>query len=62
MDTFLFWKKATLLLPSKILEQAGLMSPPITQLMHELNRAGLNLNSEIITLDEAEKEICKILT
>ena len=46
----------------KILQQAGLMPPPITQLMQELNRAGLQVSTEIITLDEAEKEICKILT
>ena len=46
----------------KILAQAGLMPPPITQLIQELNRAGLKIDTEIITLDEAEKEICKILT
>lgn len=46
----------------KILEQAGLMSPPITQFMQELNCTGLKVDTEIITLDDAEREICKILT
>lgn len=44
---------------SEILERAGLMSPPITQLMNELRRAGLNVNSEVITLSEAERSILK---
>ena len=51
-----------LFVQEKILEQAGLMPPPITQLMRELKCAGLQVDEEIITLDEAEREICKILT
>ncbi|MBR6012804.1 MAG: energy-coupling factor transporter ATPase [Selenomonadaceae bacterium] len=42
---------------SEILKQAGLMPPPITQIMQKLQQAGLKVNSEIISFDEAEKEI-----
>lgn len=45
---------------AEILERAGLMPPPVTQLMLELRRAGLEVSSEIITLDEAEKEISRL--
>ena len=45
---------------AEILEQAGLMPPPVTQLMLELRRAGFPVSTEIITVDEAEKEILKL--
>lgn len=45
---------------SEILKQAGLMPPPITQIMQELQNAGLKVDTEIITLDEAEKFLLKI--
>ncbi len=50
----------TLFSQSEILKQAGLMPPPVTQLMQELRRAGLNVGAEVITLDEAEREIFNI--
>ena len=45
---------------TEILEQAGLMPPPVTQLMLELRRAGFPVSKEIITIDEAEKELLKL--
>lgn len=46
----------------KILKQAGLMPPPAAQIILEMKRAGFKVNTEVITLDEAEKEICKSLS
>lgn len=43
----------------EILNRAGLLPPPITQTMLELQKVGLKVSSEIITIDEAEKEILK---
>lgn len=45
---------------AEILERAGLLPPPITQIMQKFLRAGFNVNTEIISLDEAEKEIAKL--
>lgn len=45
----------------KILDAAGLLPPPVTQLMLELNRAGLSVDAGAITLDEAEREILRRL-
>lgn len=45
---------------AEILEKAGLMPPPVTQLMLEMRRAGFPVSTEIITLDEAEKEILRL--
>lgn len=45
---------------AEILEKAGLMPPPVTQLMLELRRAGFPVSTEIITVEEAEKEILKL--
>ena len=44
----------------EILNRAGLMPPPITQIMLELKKIGLKVSSEIITIDEAEKEILSL--
>ena len=44
---------------AEILERAGLLPPPITQIMPKLLRAGFPVSTEIISLDEAEKEIAK---
>ena len=44
---------------SEILKQAGLMPPPVTQIMSELQNAGLEIDTEIITLDEAENFLLK---
>lgn len=45
---------------TEILEKAGLMPPPVTQLMLEMRRAGFNVNTEILSIDEAEKEISSL--
>ncbi len=45
---------------TEILNSAGLMPPSVTQLMLELRRAGLNVSTEILTLDEAEREISRL--
>lgn len=39
----------------EILNRAGLLPPPITQIMSELQKVGLKVSSEIITMDEAEQ-------
>ena len=44
---------------AEILEKAGLMPPPVTQLMSAIRSAGFNVSTEIINLEEAEKEISK---
>lgn len=41
----------------EILNRAGLLPPSITQIMSELKKVGLKVSSEIITMDEAEREI-----
>lgn len=46
---------------AEILNQAGLMPPPVTQLMLELQRAGFPVSTEIIKIDEAEREIARLL-
>ncbi len=45
----------------KILERAGLELPAATRLIHKFSRAGFNVNTEILTIDEAEKEILKVI-
>ena len=45
---------------AEILERAGLLPPPVTQLMFEMSRAGFNINTEILSIDEAEKEILRL--
>ena len=44
----------------KELEQAGLAAPQVTYLMHELQARGLPVNTDIITVEEAKKEILKL--
>lgn len=44
----------------KELEQAGLAAPQVTYLMHELKERGLAVNTDIITVEEAKKEILKL--
>ena len=43
------------------LEQVGLAAPQVTYIMHELRNAGLNVDSEATTLEEAKAEILKAL-
>ncbi|MBQ7704314.1 MAG: energy-coupling factor transporter ATPase [Selenomonadaceae bacterium] len=47
---------------AEILERAGLLPPPVSQVMQKFLRAGFNVSTEIITLDEAEKELKKIFS
>ncbi|MBQ9488040.1 MAG: energy-coupling factor transporter ATPase [Selenomonadaceae bacterium] len=42
---------------NEILETAGLELPAATRIMQKISRAGFNVNTEILTIDEAEKEI-----
>mgnify|MGYP002624784969 CR=1 FL=1 len=44
---------------AEILERAGLLPPLVSQVMQKILRAGFPVNTEIITLDEAEKELKK---
>ena len=43
------------------LEQVGLAAPQVTYIMHELRNAGLNVDSEATTLEEAKAEILRVL-
>ena len=43
------------------LEQVGLAAPQVTYIMHELKSAGLNVDPEATTLEEAKAEILKAL-
>ena len=40
---------------AEILKVAGLEPPPVTQLVQELNRAGLNIKSDALTMEELVK-------
>ena len=43
------------------LEQVGLAAPQVTYIMHELRKAGLNVDPEATTLEEAKAEILRAL-
>ena len=43
------------------LEQVGLAAPQVTYIMHELRNAGLNVDPEATTLEEAKAEILRAL-
>ena len=43
------------------LEKIGLAAPQITYIMHDLKDSGLNVNTDIITVEEAADEIAKAL-
>lgn len=43
------------------LEQVGLAAPQVTYFMHELRNAGLNVDPEATTLEEAKAEILRVL-
>ena len=45
----------------KILERAGLELPAATRLIHKFSRAGFKVNTEILTIDEAEQEILRVI-
>ena len=42
---------------AEILKRAGLELPSATRLIQKISRAGFNVNTEILTIDELEKEI-----
>jgi energy-coupling factor transport system ATP-binding protein len=44
-----------------ILEKVGLAVPQVTYLIRDLRRNGFNLSQDIITIDEAKKEILKAI-
>ena len=46
---------------TEILARAGLELPAATRLIHKISRAGLKVNTEILTIDEAEKEIWRAI-
>lgn len=43
------------------LKEMGLGLPEITELMHELKARGLNVSTDIFTVDKAEKEIIRVM-
>ena len=46
---------------TEILQRAGLELPSATRIVHKLSRAGFKVNTEILTIDEAEKEIWRAI-
>jgi len=44
----------------KIMKNIGLDVPQVTELAYELNKSGLNINSEILTIDEMVSELCRL--
>lgn len=44
-----------------ILESVGLAAPQVTYLMRELKKHGLNVSDELYTVEQAKKEIIKVL-
>lgn len=46
---------------NEILERAGLELPAATRLIQKFSRAGFKVNTEILTTDEAEKEIWRAI-
>ena len=48
-----------LFVQEELLRRAGLFPPSPAQIVQKLYRAGFNVNTEILTLDEAEIEIVK---
>lgn len=45
----------------KQLEQIGLLLPQVTYIMQSLKANGFSVNTNIITIEEAKKEILKVL-
>ena len=45
----------------KELEEIGLAAPQVTYIMQDLNNAGLDVDTSVITVDEAKEEILKAL-
>jgi len=45
----------------KKLEKIGLKAPEVTYLMHDLKDAGVNADTEVITVDEAMEDLLKVL-
>lgn len=45
---------------NEILSRAGLMPPSATKIIKKIFRAGFNVNTEILSIDEAEREILKL--
>ena len=45
----------------KELEQIGLAAPQVTYIMQDLKNAGLDVDTSVITVDEAKAEILKAL-
>ena len=45
----------------KELEEIGLAAPQVTYIMQDLKNAGLDVDTSVITVDEAKAEILKAL-
>lgn len=43
----------------KELEEVGLAAPQVTYIMQELKKKGLDVDTDVITIEEAKDEICK---
>ena len=50
-----------LFVQDEILKRAGLVPPAATKLLQKISRAGLTVNAEVLTIDEAENEIWRTL-
>jgi len=45
----------------KELEEVGLAAPQVTYLMAELKKHGMNVSSDVTTVEEAAREILKVM-
>lgn len=43
----------------ELLETSGLLPPPVTQIMFRLKKSGVDVDTKIFTIDDAEKEILR---
>lgn len=44
----------------KAMKEIGLDVPQVTELAYELNQEGININSDILTIDEMVNELCRL--
>jgi|GEM_PF-3558815 len=44
----------------EIMKNLGLDVPQMTELAYELNKSGVNIKSDILTIDEMVRELCQL--
>lgn len=70
VDRLIVMEKGSLVLDGSVVEvfrqaeklkEMGLGVPQVTELMHELKAKGLDVNTDIFTVEEAEEEIARVM-